>query len=109
VRLISAEVRRPVPLVLAGCAAVIGVVGVVRPSLLAALAGCSDETARALAQRDLGNALLFTLADERTAVAQRVAYDLGDALQFGRRRPLVGVAALAGAALGAVEHVAGRR
>lgn len=80
-----------------------GLLGVVRPAVLARMLETGDETAREIGFRDLGNALvLFGAADARLGLAQRMLYDVADAVMFGRRKPGVAVAALGGAALGAL-------
>jgi hypothetical protein len=89
--------------ILGGGAFVFGVLGVVAPRRLAAMVGSADEAlGRELGFRDLGNALVFAAGANRTAVAQRMAYDVSDAIRFGRRKPTVGVGALAFAGLGAL-------
>lgn len=79
-----------------------GVLGVTRPAVLAAMLDADEDAARTLGLRDLGSglALLATAGgDPRAALAQRVLFDVGDAAVFGRRRPLVAVAALSFAAV----------
>ena len=89
--------------VLGAGALLFGVLGVVRPASLARMLGSSDETARGVGFRDLGNALvLFALRDPGPGIAQRMLYDLSDAYVFGRRKPAVAAAALGFAALGAL-------
>jgi len=70
--------------------------------------GSSEETARELGFRDLGNALvIFAAGDPRPGIAQRMLYDLSDAYLFGRRKPAVAAAALAFALLGAIALATG--
>ena len=89
--------------VLGGGAFAFGVLGVAAPRRLAAMVGSTDEQlARELGLRDLGNALVFAAGANRTAVVQRMLYDVSDAIRFGRQKPAVGVGALAFAGLGAV-------
>ena len=93
---------RGLRVVLGGGAAAFGVLGVAAPGRLSRLTGGSDDASRALGFRDLGNAALFVAAPARVAIAQRLLYDVGDAVVYGARKPKVAVAALAFAALGAV-------
>ena len=82
-----------------------GLLGLARPSLLAGMLGPNgdEQVARELGFRDLGSALvLYASADKRPAIAQRMLYDVSDALLFGRAKPRVGIGALAFAALGAL-------
>jgi hypothetical protein len=60
------------------------------------------DTAREIGVRELGNVLVFVVCrdDPAPAIAQRALYDFSDALVFGRRKPLVGLAAAAFAGLG---------
>jgi hypothetical protein len=88
-------------LTLGGGAAAFGVLGVVAPGRLSRLTGGSDDASRALGFRDLGNAMLFAAGPPRVAIAQRMLYDVGDAVVYGRRAK-VAAGALAFAALGAV-------
>jgi hypothetical protein len=76
-----------------------GVLGLVAPARLARMVGSDEETARELGLRDLGNGLVI-LAAPQVGLAQRALFDVGDAVMFGRRKPKVGVGALAFAALG---------
>lgn len=85
--------------VLAAGALGFGVLGVVAPARLAAMMGSDAETAREVGFRDLGNGFVI-LAAPRAGLAQRAFFDVSDALMFGRRKPLVGIGALAFAALG---------
>lgn len=79
-----------------------GVLGLARPALLGRMVDSDVETAREIGFRDLGNgALLLASPDPRPAIAQRVLFDVSDALMFGRRKPGVAAAALGFAALGA--------
>ena len=93
---------RPIRLVLGAGAFAFGVYGVAAPRSLARMVGSDDAAVgRELGFRDLGNALLFAAGANRTALAQRMIYDVSDALRFGRRKPAVGIGALAFAGLGA--------
>lgn len=95
--------RRSLSRVLGGGALVFGALGVVRPASLARMLDSTEETAREVGFRDLGNALVILAStDPRAGIAQRMLYDVSDALMFGRRKRSAGVAALAFAALGAV-------
>ena len=85
--------------VLAGGALGFGVIGIAAPSRLAKMLGSDDDTARAIGFRDVGNGLVI-LAAPQAGIAQRAFFDVGDAIVFGRRKPLVAVGALAFAALG---------
>jgi hypothetical protein len=72
-----------------------------REERLAELLGSDLETARAMAVRDLGSAVvLLTSRDPRPALTARVLYDLSDAAIFGRGRPKVAASALGFAAIG---------
>ncbi len=95
--------RDRLKLVLGSGALVFGVLGIVRPASLARMCATNEETARELGFRDLGNALvIFAAADPRPGIAQRMLYDVSDAIMFGRRKPVVAVAGLGFAALGAL-------
>jgi len=97
---------RPTSLALGLGALGFGAYGLVAPRSLANLVGSeSEELGRELGFRDLGNALVFAAGSNRAALLQRMLYDVGDAVQFGRRKPGVGAVALAAAALGAVAVV----
>lgn len=85
--------------VLAAGALGFGALGVAAPARLARLVGSDEETARELGFRDLGNGLVI-LAAPSAGLAQRAFYDVSDAVMFGRRKPKVGIGALAFAALG---------
>ena len=76
-----------------------GVLGIVAPGRLARMVGSDEETARELGFRDLGNGYVIHAAPQ-AALAQRALFDVSDAIMFGRRKPKVGVGALAFAALG---------
>ncbi|MGH3022959.1 MAG: hypothetical protein ACRDNI_04815 [Gaiellaceae bacterium] len=78
-----------------------GLLGILAPGRLARMMGIDDDAARAVGFRDVGNAIAFALAPTRAAAAQRMLYDLGDALVFGRRKPAVAVGATSFAALAA--------
>ena len=93
-------------LVLGGGALVFGAIGVAAPATLARWVGSSDESVgRELGFRDVGNALVFASGANRAALVQRMLYDVSDAIRFGRRKPKVGLGALAFAALGAAALV----
>jgi hypothetical protein len=80
-----------------------GVLGVVRPAVLARMMDASEDHARAIGVRDLGNALvLFASRDPRPAIVQRMLYDVGDAFQLAPRKPAAAAAAIGFAALGAL-------
>ena len=96
------DIDRLLRLTLGGGAAAFGVLGVVAPGRLSRMTGGSDDASRAIGFRDLGNAALFLAAPPRVAIGQRMLYDVGDAVVYGRRRPKVAAAALGFAALGAV-------
>ena len=88
---------------LGGGALLFGAIGVVAPQTLARWVGSSDPgVGRELGLRDLGNALVFAAGSNRAAIMQRMLYDVSDAIQFGRRKPAVGIGALVFAGLGAV-------
>jgi hypothetical protein len=87
--------------VLGGGTLAFGVLGLVAPVRLARMLDSDEETARAIGLRDVGNALAFVLAPTSAAAAQRMLYDLGDALAFGPRRPSVAAGALSFAVLAA--------
>ena len=91
------------PTVVLGCGALaFGVLGVAAPARLATMVGAGDPAVgRGIGLRDLGNALVFASGSSRTAIMQRMLFDVSDAIQFGRRKPKVGAGALAFAALGA--------
>lgn len=86
--------------VLAAGALGFGVLGLVAPRRVAKLVASDEETARELGVRDLANGLVI-LAAPQAGLAQRIFYDLSDAALFGRRKPKVGIGAVAFAALGA--------
>jgi len=95
--------RRLIRTVLGGGALAFGIYGVVAPRSLARMLGSDDEKlAREIGLRDIGNALVFASGSNRTAMLQRMLFDVSDAAQFGRRKPKVAAGALAFAALGAV-------
>jgi hypothetical protein len=85
--------------VLAAGALGFGVLGLGSPARLARMVGSGEETARELGFRDLGNGLVI-LAAPTAGIAQRVLYDVSDAIMFGRRKPRVAAGALGFAALG---------
>jgi multisubunit Na+/H+ antiporter MnhG subunit len=77
-----------------------GVLGVAKPDLFARLTGASEDEARGLGFRDLAIGVGI-YASPRVGLAQRAIADLGDAVGFARRKPVVSVVALASAALAA--------
>jgi NADH/NAD ratio-sensing transcriptional regulator Rex len=94
---------RPLTRALGLAALAFGLYGLVSPRSLARLVGSdSAELGRELGVRDLGNALVFASGANRAALAQRMLFDVSDAVQFGRRRRRVAVAALSAAIVGAV-------
>lgn len=101
---------RAIRRVLADGALVFGLLGLVRPRTLARMVAADEDVARLLGVRDLGNAVAFRLAGDGALLplAQRIAYDLGDAALFGPRKPRVAAGALAFAALGALALAARR-
>jgi hypothetical protein len=77
-----------------------GVLGVARPASLARMMDAEEEHARAIGYRDLGSGLaLLWSADPRTAIVQRMIYDVGDALYLASRKPVAAAGALGFAAL----------
>jgi hypothetical protein len=86
--------------VLAAGALGFGVFGIASPARLARMLGSDEATAREVGFRDLGNGLVI-LAAPTAGIAQRMLYDVSDAIMFGRRRPRVAVGALGFATLGA--------
>ena len=89
--------------ILGGGTLVFGLLGVARPERLASLLGAETEYARAIGVRDVGSAIaLLAGGDPRPAIAQRMLYDVGDAVHLRTRKPVAAVAALAFAALGGV-------
>ena len=80
-----------------------GLLGVMRPARLARMMDASEEHARSVGFRDLGNALVLLVSpDPRPAIVQRMLYDLGDAMHLAGRKPAAAAAAVAFAGLGAV-------
>lgn len=93
--------REPIGRVLGAGALAFGVLGIAAPKRLARMLGSGEDAARSVGFRDVGNALvIFGSADARLGIAQRVLYDVGDALEYGPRKRGVLVGALAFAALG---------
>lgn len=80
--------------ILGGGALAFGIFGLVAPARLAKMMATDVDAARAVGFRDLGNALTFAIAPTRVAAAQRMVYDLGDAISFGPRKPGVAAGAL---------------
>jgi hypothetical protein len=76
------------------------VLGLLRRRSLARMIASTEDTARELGFRDLGNGLVFLAGgDRRTAIVQRMLSDASNALLFGRRKTAVAAAALGGIAL----------
>jgi hypothetical protein len=92
---------RPIRLVLGTGALAFGLYGVAAPRSLGRMVDASEAVGRELGFRDLGNALVFAAGANRTALIQRMLYDVSDAIRFGRRKPAVGIGALGFACLGA--------
>jgi hypothetical protein len=89
--------------VLSGGALAFAVWGIAAPRSLARWLRADDpEVARAIGVREPGNVLVFAAGANRAALAQRMVFDVSDALVYGRRKPALGAGALAFAALGAV-------
>ena len=102
--------RRAISNVLGAGAVAFGVVGLLDPARLARMIDASEETAREIGFRDLGNGLaIFASGGSTWSIAQRVLYDVSDAILFGGRKPKVAVGALAFAGLGVVALAAGRQ
>jgi len=78
----------------------LGVLGLVKPDLFVWLTGAERNQARALGIRDLVVGLGIYAAP-RVGLAQRAVADVGDAIVFARRKPVVVPVALASAALAA--------
>lgn len=84
-----------------------GVLGVARPAALARMMEAEDEHARAIGYRDLGSGLaLLWGRDPRSAIVQRIFYDVSDALYLASRKPAAAAAALGFAGLCAVALLA---
>jgi len=77
-----------------------GVLGLVKPDVFVRLTGAEREEARGLAVRDLIVGVGIYAAP-RVGLAQRALADVGDALNFARRKPIVAPIALVSAALAA--------
>jgi len=92
-------------LVLAGGCAAWSALAFLRTARMAELIGTSEADVRTLGIRDAGNGIALALArDPRAPIAARIAFDLTDAVRYGRGRPKVlamtaGFAALGAAAL----------
>jgi hypothetical protein len=78
-----------------------GLLGILAPGRLSRMMGIDEDAARAVGLRDVGNGVAFVLAPTRAAALQRMLYDLGDALAFGRRKPAVAWGATSFAVLAA--------
>ncbi len=90
--------------VLAGGAALFGVLTFSRTDRIAELLGSDRETVQELGVRDLGSAALLLGAlrgavDPRLAIGLRLAYDVGNVVVY-RRRPKVAAMAFGFAAIG---------
>ena len=96
--------------VLAAGAGLFAALGILAPARLARVIDSDVDTAREIGIRELGNVLVFAACRDRPApaIAQRALYDASDALLFGRRKPLVGVAAAAFSGLGVLALFARR-
>jgi hypothetical protein len=77
-----------------------GVLGLARPDLFVRLTGAERDEARGLGFRDLVVGLGIYAAP-RVGLMQRALADVGDAIVFARRKPVVVPVALASAALAA--------
>jgi multisubunit Na+/H+ antiporter MnhG subunit len=78
----------------------LGLLGVAKPDLFVRLTGAEKNEARGLGFRDLLVGVGIYAAP-RVGLAQRALADLGDAIVFARRKPVVVPIALASAALAA--------
>lgn len=85
---------------LGGASLALGVAGIVRPQLFRRLCDASEDEARELGVRDLCVGIAI-YASPRLGLTQRALSDLGDAVVFGRRKPVVGVIAVASALVAA--------
>jgi hypothetical protein len=78
----------------------LGAAGVLKPDLFVRLTGAERDEARALGCRDLIVGIGIYAAP-KVGLAQRALADMGDAIVFARRKPVVVPIALASAALAA--------
>jgi hypothetical protein len=78
----------------------LGVLGLLKPDVFVRLTGAGRDEARGLAFRDLVVGLGIYAAP-RVGLAQRAVADVGDAITFARRKPVVVPIALLWAALAA--------
>jgi len=83
----------------------LGLAGIVAPSMIGRLTAATDDEARELGVRDLCVGMAI-YASPRVGLAQRALADLGDAVVFGRRKPIVGVIAVASALVAAAAAAA---
>jgi hypothetical protein len=77
-----------------------GVLGLAKPAAFARMTGAGRDEARGLAVRDLVVGLGIYAAP-KIGLAQRALADVGDAVNFARRKPVVVPIALVSAALAA--------
>ena len=78
----------------------LGVLGIVRPEIFVRLTGAERDETRGLGFRDLLVGIGIYAAP-RVGLTQRALADLGDAIVFARRKPVVVPVALVSAALAA--------
>jgi hypothetical protein len=78
----------------------LGLLGVAKPELFARLTGAERDEARGLGFRDLVVGVGIYAAP-RVGLAQRALADVGDAIVFARRKPVVVPVALVSAAIAA--------
>ena len=78
----------------------LGIVGLAKPELLMRLTNAERNEARGLALRDLLIGIGIYAAP-RDGLAQRAAADVGDAINFAKRKPVVVPIALVSAVLAA--------
>jgi hypothetical protein len=79
----------------------LGLLGVAKPELFMRLTGAERDEARGLGFRDLVVGVGIYAAP-RVGLAQRALADVGDAIVFARRKPVVVPIALASAAIAAL-------
>jgi hypothetical protein len=87
-------------IVAGGCAWWVGLTAL-RTRRVADLIGASESEVRALGVRDADSGALPLAGPPRAALALRVAFDLSDAVRYGRGRPKVLAMTLGFAAVGA--------
>lgn len=101
--------QRTWALVLAGGCAAWVALAFGRTGAMAELVGTSESEIRALGVRDIGSGLLLVASrDPRAAIGARVAFDVADAVRYGRGRPKVIAMTVGFAAFGALGFL-GRR